>query len=82
MSEEKKDLKKSGSCEEMQEARKLTEGELKQVVGGNSRDAGVKDSGIRFVPGSGCVFADSCLAACKAECPYGPEFAANCPKPD
>ena len=82
MSEEKKDLKKSGSCEEMQEARKLTEGELKQVVGGSSRDAGVKDSGIRFVPGSGCVFYSTCLANSKAECPYGSGYAENCPKPD
>lgn len=71
MSEEKKDLKKSGSFEEMQEARKLTEEALEKVVGGNSgTDDTTQASTHRWSAGSGCVFACSCQAASKAECPF------------
>ena len=81
MSEEKKGLKKSESREEMQETRILSGEELEQVIGGNPwSDAGVKNSGISFVPGSGCVFSRNCQAASKAECPYGSEYAENCSK--
>ena len=81
MSEEKKALKKSGSCEEMQEARILSGEELKQVVGGNPwSDARPQSSVHRYVAGSGCVFSRNCQAASKAECPYGSEYAENCSK--
>lgn len=79
MSEEKKALKKSGSCEEMQETRKLTEEELKKVVGGNPwSDAGPQSSVHGYVAGFGCVFSRNCQAAGKAECPFGSEYAENC----
>ena len=86
MSEEKKDLKKSESREEMQETRKLTEEELKKVVGGNHGAAPAPQaSSHQYVAGSGCVFSLNCQAASKAECPFGGLKAGeeqDCPKFD
>ena len=86
MSEEKKELQKNGSCEERQEARKLTEEELKKVVGGNHGTAPTPQaSSHQYVAGSGCVFSRNCQAASKAECPFGGLIAGEeqgCPKFD